>query len=225
MIAMEVSFGETIRGCKCYFRMKDLEAHLLRNNFKGMTAPKMAQRMRDLGGEPIRPNLLDHRRVNYIQNNLRLLVAQTRAIDVVPTWTNTDADIIAEARRQWWEWRGKGLDGLGGWKQDIDGAFGDFAALGEGYLRAGMVEADSYSASTVIHYHPLNVMFDPYAKYPDESNWVVFSTVYGRIEAEAKFKNFDYEKYLSRQYQKTGIQLEGVRILEYFCKCSHSSVL
>ena len=168
--------------------------------------------------EPIRPNLLDHRRVNYIQNNLRLLVAQTRAIDVVPTWTNTDADIISEARRQWWEWRAKGLDGLGGWKQDIDGAFGDFAALGEGYLRAGMVEADSYSASTVIHYHPLNVMFDPYAKYPDESNWVVFSTVYGRIEAEAKFKNFDYEKYLSRQYQKTGIKLEGVRILEYFCK-------
>jgi hypothetical protein len=38
---------------KCYFRMKDLEGHLLRNNFKGMTAPKMAQRLRDLGGEPI----------------------------------------------------------------------------------------------------------------------------------------------------------------------------
>ena len=33
--------------------MKDLEAHLVRNNFKGMTAPKMAQRIRDLGGEPI----------------------------------------------------------------------------------------------------------------------------------------------------------------------------
>jgi hypothetical protein len=38
---------------KTYFRMKDLEAHLLRNNFKGMSAPKMAQRIRDLGGEPI----------------------------------------------------------------------------------------------------------------------------------------------------------------------------
>ena len=38
---------------KTYFRMKDLEAHLVRNNFKGMTAPKMAQRLRDLGGEPI----------------------------------------------------------------------------------------------------------------------------------------------------------------------------
>ncbi len=38
---------------KCYFRMKDLETHLKRNNFIGMTAPKMAQRLRDLGGEPM----------------------------------------------------------------------------------------------------------------------------------------------------------------------------
>lgn len=38
---------------KTYFRMKDLEAYLTRNNFKGMTAPKMAQRIRDLGGEPL----------------------------------------------------------------------------------------------------------------------------------------------------------------------------
>jgi hypothetical protein len=38
---------------KTYFRIKDLEAHLKRNNFVGMTAPKMAQRLRDIGGEPI----------------------------------------------------------------------------------------------------------------------------------------------------------------------------
>lgn len=38
---------------RIYFRMKDLEAHLKRNNFQGLTAPKMAQRLRDLGGEPI----------------------------------------------------------------------------------------------------------------------------------------------------------------------------
>lgn len=37
---------------KTYFRMKDLENHLKRNNFIGMTAPKIAQRLRDLGGEP-----------------------------------------------------------------------------------------------------------------------------------------------------------------------------
>jgi len=38
---------------KTYFRMKDLEAHLKRNNFIGLTAPKIAARIRDLGGEPM----------------------------------------------------------------------------------------------------------------------------------------------------------------------------
>jgi hypothetical protein len=38
---------------RVYFRIKDLEDHLNRNNFKGLTAPKMAQRLRDLGGEPL----------------------------------------------------------------------------------------------------------------------------------------------------------------------------
>ena len=36
----------------CYLRIKDLEAHLKRNNFGTLTAPKMAQRLRELGGEP-----------------------------------------------------------------------------------------------------------------------------------------------------------------------------
>ena len=38
---------------RTYFRMKDLEAHLKRNNFASLSAPKMAQRLRDMGGEPI----------------------------------------------------------------------------------------------------------------------------------------------------------------------------
>jgi hypothetical protein len=38
---------------KVYFRMKDLDAHLRRNNFTGLSAPKIAQRLRDLGGEPM----------------------------------------------------------------------------------------------------------------------------------------------------------------------------
>jgi hypothetical protein len=45
---------------KTYFRMKDLDNHLKRNNFVGLTAPKMAQRLRDIGGEPI-PLLLKGR--------------------------------------------------------------------------------------------------------------------------------------------------------------------
>ena len=38
---------------KVYFRIKDLEAHLKRNNFSGLSAPKMAQRLREMGGDPI----------------------------------------------------------------------------------------------------------------------------------------------------------------------------
>lgn len=38
---------------KVYFRMKDLEAYLRRNNFMGLSAAKVAQRLRDIGGEPI----------------------------------------------------------------------------------------------------------------------------------------------------------------------------
>jgi len=38
---------------RTFFRMKDLEAHLKRSNFIGMTSPKIAQRLRDMNGEPV----------------------------------------------------------------------------------------------------------------------------------------------------------------------------
>jgi len=38
---------------RTYFRMKDLEAHLKRQNFTGLSLSKMAQRLRDLNGEPL----------------------------------------------------------------------------------------------------------------------------------------------------------------------------
>jgi hypothetical protein len=36
-----------------YFRIKDLEAHLKRSSFNNISAPRMAQKLRDIGGEPI----------------------------------------------------------------------------------------------------------------------------------------------------------------------------
>jgi len=36
-----------------FFRMKDLEAHLKRNGFTGLSAPKISQRLRDMGGESV----------------------------------------------------------------------------------------------------------------------------------------------------------------------------
>ena len=38
---------------KVYFRLKDLEAHLTRQNFKSLTGAKVSQRLRDLGAEPL----------------------------------------------------------------------------------------------------------------------------------------------------------------------------
>jgi hypothetical protein len=40
-----------------YFRIKDLEAHLRRSNFMSLTSPKVAQRLREIGGEPISLNI------------------------------------------------------------------------------------------------------------------------------------------------------------------------
>lgn len=166
--------------------------------------------------EPYRPSVREFSRINYIQNNLRILTAQTRTVDVCPQWVNTPTDSIEEARSAWWQWRSQGMDGLGGWKLDLDNAFSDFAGLGEGYLRCGVIDGAKGDACTVTHYHPLNVLLDPYAKYPGESRWVCFSTIMSKEESECRFPKFDYDEYTTQHYKRYGIQLEGVRIVEYF---------
>ena len=69
---------------KTYFRMKDLENHLKRNNFVGLTAPKMAQRIRDLGGEPV-PLFLKNRTVRCWR---------------IPTFAKQDAPFETETKRK-----------------------------------------------------------------------------------------------------------------------------
>ena len=167
--------------------------------------------------EAYRPALREAIRLNHLQNNLRILTAQTRAIDVVPQWVNTPDDITSTARASWWAWRSQGMDSQGGWKTDLDNAFCDFAALGEGYLRIGLVDANDGAVVTVTHYHPLNVMLDPYAKYVNESRWVCFSTVMSKEECEDRFPDFDYDAHAA-QYQRLGVQLQGARIIEYFAR-------
>jgi hypothetical protein len=68
---------------KTYFRIKDLEAFLLRNNFKGLTAPKMAQRLRDINGEPVS----------------LFLKGRTVRCWRVPSFTKQDAPFSTEAVR------------------------------------------------------------------------------------------------------------------------------
>ena len=69
---------------KCYFRIKDLESHLKRNNFIGLTAPKMAQRLRDMGGEPIS----------------LFLKGRTIRCWRIPPFANQDAPFATETVRQ-----------------------------------------------------------------------------------------------------------------------------
>lgn len=69
---------------KTYFRMKDLESHLKRNNFIGLTAPKIAARIRDLGGEPIS----------------LFLKGRTVRCWRIPRFAKQDAPFETETRRQ-----------------------------------------------------------------------------------------------------------------------------
>lgn len=175
--------------------------------------------------EAYRPGVSQYKRINHVQNRLRLLVANTRTTDLVPTFTNVEADVVATARRSWWEWRAQGKDGFGGWKTDFDNAFADFAAVGEGHLRVGIVEDSEGAAVTVKHYHPLNVLLDPFAKYANESRWICYSDVYSAKEAKLRFPKIDWESLASATYSLNGIQSHGFRIVEYFCKESESDGL
>lgn len=169
-----------------------------------------------------RPGIKQFKKVNHIQNRLRLVVANTRTTDLVPTFTNCQDDVQEIARRGWWEWRSQGKDGFGGWKTDFDNAFSDFAAIGEGHLRVGLIEGKEGAAVTVKHYHPLNVLLDPYAKYANESRWIAYSDVYSEREAQDRFPKVDWEAEKTKTFQKTGIVADGIRVIEYFCKESES---
>lgn len=180
-------------------------------------------RVRNGGGmwqhyDPIRQTVNESRKLNHMQHNVRLLSAQARAAELMPEWTNLDDDIQAEIRRQWWQWRSKGLDGLGGWKQDADCSFADMAALGEGYQRIGLADTGEGNAVTHVHYHPSNVLWDAFAKFPDESDWFAFSTVYPVHTAAKMFPDFDVMDYSKGQYNRSGIQAHGIRVIEAFSR-------
>lgn len=175
--------------------------------------------------EPWRPSGKSYDRLNYLQNMLRIITAQTRAIDLNPQWINTEDELVATGRAEWWKWRAHGMDGLGGWKTDLDHCFADFAALGEGYVRLGLAKGAHGMATTVSHVHPLNLMTAPYAKYSNESPWVCFSTVYSVEEASERFPNFDFEAEAEASYHRTGIRTEGCRIVEYYDRASREGAV
>jgi hypothetical protein len=158
-------------------------------------------------------------RSNPILNNLRITLAQTRAVDLVPDWKGIPTDgIIATARKAWWEQRAQGIDGYGGWKDDLDRAFMDFAAIGMGFLRIGVCEYEDGDRVSPRYISPLNVMLDPYAPSMDESGMCSFITVMGLEEAEERFPDYDFDKPNAKQTYMSmeGVTTEGVQVVEYY---------
>ena len=158
-------------------------------------------------------------RSNPILNNLRITLAQTRAVDLVPEWTGLQSDgIISVARKAWWQQRAQGIDGYGGWKDDLDRAYMDFAALGIGCLRIGVCEYQDGNRISPRYISPLNVMTDPYSASMDESRMCSFVTIMGLEEASERFPVYDFDKPNAKQTYMTldGITTEGVQIVEYY---------
>jgi hypothetical protein len=158
-------------------------------------------------------------RSNPILNNLRITLAQTRAVDLVPDWTGIPADgVVSLARKAWWQQRAQGIDGYGGWKDDLDRAYMDFAALGIGCLRIGVCEYQDGNRVSPRYISPLNIMTDPYAASMDESRFVSFVTVMGLEEASERFPDFDFDCPNAKQTYMTseGITTEGVQVVEYY---------
>lgn len=158
-------------------------------------------------------------RSNPILNNLRITLAQTRAVDIVPEWTGIPTDgILSLARKGWWQQRSQGIDGYGGWKDDLDRAYMDFAALGVGCLRIGVCEYDDGDRVGPRYISPLNVMTDPYAASMEESRIVSFVTIMGMEEAEERFPDYDFDKPNAKQsyMNMEGVTTEGVQVVEFY---------
>jgi hypothetical protein len=159
-----------------------------------------------------------YQRANRILNNIRILCAQTRAVEIVPEWVNVADDMVGEARRAWWMQRAQGIGGYGGWKDDLDRAFMDFAALGLGVLRLCVQESANGDRACAKYRNPLHVLTDPYAMSPEESEWVVDADIWGLEAAKERFPKFDFSRYLDTYFSNDDSTLQGVRILEYYCK-------
>jgi hypothetical protein len=158
-------------------------------------------------------------RSNPILNNLRITLAQTRSVDIVPEWLGIPADgILSLARKAWWQQRAQGIDGYGGWKDDLDRAYMDFAALGLGCLRVGVCEYEDGDRVSPCYISPLNVLTDPYAKSMEESKTVSFITIMGLDEASERFPKYDFDRPNAKQsyMSNEGVTTEGVQIIECY---------
>ena len=165
---------------------------------------------------PLIQEKAQYQRPNRTLNNLRILVSQTRAVEIVPKWTNLLDDNIEVARDAWWVQRSQGLDGYGGWKDDLDRAAMDFAGLGVGFLRVCVNEDEAGAVVGLKWRNPLHIGFDPFVTDPNDSDWFWEADLWGIEDAKERFPDFDWESVGSQYLTMDDVALDGVIIIEYF---------
>jgi hypothetical protein len=157
-------------------------------------------------------------RPNPMLNNLRILVAQTRAVELTPEWRGLDTDEQELVRRDWWRQRALGQDGTGGWKLALDRTFMDFVALGVGYLRVGVNEFADGARVSAQWCDPKSVVMDPYASSYDDALFCAFTSFRDIDDAKRMYpgKEDVLEQCAQTLYSVTGVARKGVRLIEYY---------
>ncbi|MFN7163145.1 MAG: hypothetical protein ACK5VJ_01305 [Pseudomonadota bacterium] len=151
---------------------------------------------------------------NPILKNTRILESQIRAVDMVPDWLGI-SEIKNVSRKAWWRQRVNGLDGYGGFKDDLDRTFMDFAMLGVGYCRVGVCEYEDGDRAEIRYLDPFSVISDPYTDI-ENSDGVGIVTIYGENEFEKRFPKLDFAAYADNWANDANFMSRGARVLEYY---------
>ena len=168
--------------------------------------------------EPMRRTAQEYEKPNRILNNLRLLVSQTRSVEVVPDWTGLVSEEQRTARKAWWVQRSQGIGHSSGWKDDADRCDMDFKGLGIGFLKASAEDTGEHTVMNARYRSPLHVGFDPYAMSPLDSDWTWDADVWSIEQASERFPDHDFEKDALTYYTSENMIAEGVIIIEYYHK-------
>jgi len=151
---------------------------------------------------------------NPILKNTRILESQIRSVDMVPDWLGV-SEIKNLSRKSWWHQRVNGLDGYGGFKDDMDRVFMDFAMLGVGYARVGVCEYEDGDRAELRYIDPFSVISDPYTDI-ENSEGVAVCTIYGQNEFERRFPKLDFAAYADNWANDANFMSRGARVLEYY---------
>lgn len=160
----------------------------------------------------------DYEKPNRILNNVRLLTSQTRTVEIAPQWTNINSEIKVQARESFWAQRSQGIGGYGGWKDDLDRAFMDFAGLGIGVLRCAVKSDGEYDRVCALYRSPLHCGVDPYVPSPEDSDWYWDADLWSIPQLKERWGDKeDWEAYCDSKLQGDIVYKAAV-VIEFFNK-------